>query len=144
MVKMMEAKIKKTSKGDMHYSVGAIIKKDGKYLLMDRKKKPFGFACLAGHVDEGETPEQTLIREVKEESDLDVENSELIAEETHEWGECSHGVKIHHWYIYEVDFSGKIKRNHESKSMGWYSIEEIKKLKLEPAWEHWFKKLKII
>ena len=38
----------------MHYSVGALIKKDGKYLLIDRVKPPLGFAGIAGHIDEGE------------------------------------------------------------------------------------------
>lgn len=141
---MTELEIKKTEKGDMHFSVGAIIKKDGKFLLMDRKKPPFGFACIAGHVDKGETPEQSLTREVKEECNLDVKNSKLLIEDIHHFGECSYGINIHHWYVYEIEYSGEVKRNHESKSMEWYTQEEIKHLKLEPAWERLFKKLKII
>ena len=39
----------------MHYSVGALIKKEDKYLLIDRVKPPLGFAGLAGHIDEGES-----------------------------------------------------------------------------------------
>ena len=49
----------------MHYSVGAIIKKDDKYLLLDRVKPPFGFASVAGHIDEGEDEITTLKREIK-------------------------------------------------------------------------------
>ena len=65
----------------LHYSVGAIIKKDGKYLLIDRVFPPFGLAGLAGHIDEGESPEQTIVREVEEESGLKVLKSKLLFEE---------------------------------------------------------------
>jgi ADP-ribose pyrophosphatase YjhB (NUDIX family) len=56
----------------MHYSVGALIQKDGKYLLIDREIKPYGYAGPAGHIDEGETKEQALVREVKEETGLGI------------------------------------------------------------------------
>jgi 8-oxo-dGTP pyrophosphatase MutT (NUDIX family) len=129
----------------MHYSVGALIKKDGKYLLIDRVQPPFGFAGIAGHIDEGENPEQALKREVEEESGLKIEKYKLLFEEELDWNWCSKGVGIHYWYLYECDVSGKIKENYtETKSIGWYSAEEIKKLKLEPVWEYWFKKIKII
>ncbi len=51
------------SKGaQMHFSVGAVIEVGGKYLLIDRDMEPFGFAGIAGHIDEGETPEEALFR----------------------------------------------------------------------------------
>ena len=54
----------------MHYSVGAIIERDGKYLLTNRMKPPPGYASLSGHIDEGENPDVALLREVMEESGL--------------------------------------------------------------------------
>ena len=49
------------SKGNpMHFSVGAVIESGGKYLLIDRDMEPLGFAGIAGHVDEGETPEKAF------------------------------------------------------------------------------------
>lgn len=57
------------SRGElMHFSVGAVIEVGGKYVLIDRDMEPFGFAGLAGHIDEGETPEEALFRKVGEES----------------------------------------------------------------------------
>ncbi|MCD4666189.1 NUDIX hydrolase [archaeon] len=143
---MPKPKLGKSKDGrDMHYSVGALIKKDNKFLLIDRKKPPLGFACLAGHVDENETPEKTLIREVEEESGLKVTNYKLIFEEELSWNWCNFGIQTHYWYVFECEFSGNIVKDEvESKSIGWYTQEEIKKLKLEPSWEYWFKKLKII
>ena len=43
-----------------------MIKQDGKYLLIDRKNFPFGFAGPAGHIEGSETPEVAIAREVKE------------------------------------------------------------------------------
>lgn len=142
----MTAKIGRSSKGGkMHYSVGAIIKKGNKYLLIDRRQYPLGFAGIAGHVDEGETPGQALIREVKEESGLDVKNFKLIHEEEVEWNKCIHKVRGHYWYLFECDVKGKPKRyKKEEKSIGWYSKKDIEKLELEHVWQYWFKKLGII
>lgn len=129
----------------IHYSVGAVIKQDGKFLLIDRKKPPFGFAGLAGHVDEGETPEQALHREVREESGLIVVAYKLLYEEFIGWNYCSKGVTGHYWHLYECTVKGKQQENvKETKSIGHYTLQDLKSLTLEPVWEYWFKKLKII
>ena len=136
----------KSKKGNlMHYSVGALIKRGNKYLLIDRAQPPFGFAGIAGHIDKEETPKQALLREVEEESKLKIEKHELVFKEELDWNWCSKGVKVHFWYLFDCEVSGKTKENYrETKFIGWYSVDEIKKLKLEPVWEYWFKKLKII
>lgn len=133
----------------MHYSSAALIERDGKYLLIDRNIPPYGFAAPAGHIDEGETPEQALVREVEEETGLKVTSHELIAEEELDWNLCSRGVKAHYWYLFACKVSGELRLNSdEAKSIGWYSADEIKKFKskkrLEPVWEYWFEKLGII
>ena len=128
----------------MHYSVGAIIKIDGKYLLIDRAKTPFGFACPAGHIDEGETPEESLKREVEEETGLKIVNFKLLFE-AESRGLCDRGIGLHYWYVYECETKGKITLELSgAKSIGLYTQEEMSKLKFEPAWVDWFKRLKII
>jgi NADH pyrophosphatase NudC (nudix superfamily) len=113
--------------------------------LADRKIKPFGFAGLAGHIDEGETPEEALSREVFEESGLKVKSCSLLFEEEVDWNWCSVGVKSHYWYVYQCEVEGEVKHNpDELKSSGWYTVEEIKKLELEPVWKYWFEKLGIL
>jgi len=128
-----------------HYSVGAIIKRNGKYLLIDRVNPPLGFAALAGHVDEGESEDDALVREVLEESGLTVLGHRLLGEEEIPRVICVYGVPLHHWYVYECEVSGEIKKEDaEAKSIGWYSRSEMKKLIFEPSWDYWFKKLGII
>ncbi len=132
-------------KKEMHYSVGALIKKDGKYLLIDRAKPPFGFAGLAGHIDEGETKTEALFREVKEESGLKVEKYQLLFKEELDWNTCNKRIGVHYWHLFKCEASGEIRKySSEEKSIGWYTKEQIVDLKLEPVWEYWFRKLGIL
>jgi 8-oxo-dGTP pyrophosphatase MutT (NUDIX family) len=129
----------------MHSSVGALIERDGKYLLIERAVPPLGFAGVAGHVDEGEDERQAVVREVKEEVGFDVRDPKLLFEEELDGNWCSKGVTSHYWYLFHCPVSGDLVRSmRETKSAGWYSKEEIKKMTLEPAWEYWFKKLEVI
>lgn len=129
----------------MHFSVGALIERDGKYLLIERAAPPFGFAGVAGHVDEGEDEQHAVIREVKEEVGLDVGDPKLLFKEELDWNWCSKGATSHYWYLFDCPVSGDMERSErETKSADWYSKEEIKKMILEPAWEYWFRKLGIV
>jgi len=143
---MSTPKLGKSKKGNlMHFSVGAVIRKDGKYLLIDRVKTPFGLAGPAGHVDIDEEPERALLREIEEETGLKVTSKTLLFEEELDWNQCSKGVGIHHWYLYECEVSGSLNKNEqEAKSIDWYTVEEIRELELEQVWNYWFTKLDII
>jgi len=146
----MEPKLTYSSSGEkIHYSVGAIVTNDeGKYLLIDRLKQPFGFACPAGHVDEGEHPVTAIMREVEEETGLIPWRIESISLEgfTDAPNEaCSRGVKNHVWDLYYVRGTGElIFKADEVKSIGWYSIEQIRELPMESVWKYWFTKLNIL
>jgi ADP-ribose pyrophosphatase YjhB (NUDIX family) len=129
----------------MHYTVGAVIKKNGKYLLIERRFFPYGFAGVAGHVDYGENPARTVVKEVREESGLKVTKHKLIIEKEVPGNRCIMGISVHYWYIFDCKVTGKIKGNlFETKSVKFYSVDEIKKLKLEKIWRYWMTKLKII
>ncbi len=140
---MGEPKVGKSKNGEvMHYSVGAIIYRDGKFLLVDRLKPPLGWAAVAGHIDEGEGPEEALQREIFEESGLEMVFRELIFEEEVDENACSRGVGVHYWYVYKVGVKGEPVFNpNEAKAMGWFTKEEIEKLSLETVWRYWLGKL---
>lgn len=139
-------KIGKSSDGkEMHYSAGIIVECNGKYLMMDRKNFPFGFAAPAGHVDEGETPKEAAKRETLEETGIKLENLEFVHGEEVPWNICASGA-MHHWYVYKAKVPSEdfVFNDKEAKSMDWYNKEEIKNLDLEPIWKYWFEKFKII
>jgi 8-oxo-dGTP diphosphatase len=62
------------------FACDGILIEDGKILLIKRAAEPFKgeWALPGGRIDEGETAEQCLIREMKEETDLEVEPIKLI------------------------------------------------------------------
>jgi len=129
----------------MHVSVGALIVRDGKYLMIDRVNVPRGFAGLAGHVDEGEEPLAAIMREVREESGLTPTNCQLLAEEEVRNNVCSQGVPVHYWYVYSCEIAGEpVLDPKEARSIGWYSKAQLRELPLEPVWSHWFRVLNIL
>jgi 8-oxo-dGTP pyrophosphatase MutT (NUDIX family) len=129
----------------MHYSVGAFIENDGKYLLIERAKPPPGFAGPAGHQDEGESPIEAVVREVFEETGYALENVNLLWEEEVPGNYCSKGVQTHYWYVFEGRVSGNPHRNlGETKSLDWYTNEELALLPLEDVWRRWFRKRGIL
>lgn len=144
---MSEPKLRYTgNQQPVHYSVGAFIRnEEGMYLLIDRLKKPFGFACPAGHVDEDESDLIAILREFQEETGLKLIGIKQInlgdycdaPQET-----CSRGISHHIWSLYEIEAKGDfIFKADEVKSIGWYTIEQIKELQLESIWYYWFNKL---
>jgi ADP-ribose pyrophosphatase YjhB (NUDIX family) len=128
----------------MHRSVAAVIRKDGKILMIDRVNFPFGWACPSGHIEENEDPEEALKREVNEEVAINVKKYKLILHEFIEWNECKRGVRGHDFFVYEVtEWEGDEKINFESKGMKWIGKDEIGGIKLEEVWEYFIKKLNL-
>lgn len=146
-------------------SVGMLIRHNGKLLLIERRKPPFGFAPPAGHVDNKGSFENAVYEEVREEVGLTPIKIKLIAEGRKD-NPCRREGTWHYWKIYEVQTAGEIRRSKdETKQAGWFSVNQIKSLAkktkdylagkiskdewqkspgIEPVWLEWFEKLKII
>lgn len=106
-------------------SVNCIIEKDGKILLVQEAKgKITGkWSVPGGKVNEGESFEEAMKREVKEETNLDVldmEKISIIQEEP------NHTVK----HILKVKTEGDVKpQEDEILDARWFSLDEIQKMK---------------
>ena len=97
--------------------VDGICIRDKKILLLKRANNPFrGFwHIVGGQVEDNETLKEAIIREFKEETNLDIEVGEIIAgrlEESFDQIKIIVAFKI-------TSTNGKIKLNSESKEFRW-------------------------
>lgn len=128
-----------------HYSVGTLIKRKNKYLLFSRRKLPFGYTVIAGHLEKGEDPIGAVKRETREESGLTATGLKLIFEGDIEGDLCSKGAPIHHWKLYSCEIEGRVKTSSEAiKKPAWFTKEEIGRLSLTYATKYLFENLGII
>ncbi len=114
------------------FTVRGLVEKDGKYLLLQRSKSARGemgyWELPGGGHDFGESPKETLKREVMEETGIEVEvlkpfsvwdykrpNVQII------------GISLHCRYI-----AGEIVLSDEHVAYKWLSLEEIKAKKIFP------------
>ncbi|MCX8016136.1 MAG: NUDIX hydrolase [Patescibacteria group bacterium] len=131
-------------------SVGVVIEKGGKFLLIDRKRFPFYWAGVAGHIESRETPKNAAIKEAREEVGLKVRKLKLLIKKRKFYkNHCRRGSKSHYWWVFKAGFTGSVRvRKEEVKRYRWFTPEEIKKLaeseKLEPVWIKIFKIIKVL
>lgn len=130
----------------IHFSVGALIRRGDGILLFDRVRPPYGFAGPAGHMDKDESAETAVIREVYEETGLQVVSTKLLFNEFLPDDVCRHGVIGHQWCLFEVVTSGTLTPDPvEARTMGFYNPKTDEwPRQFEPNWLHWFRKLSIM
>ena len=101
-------------------------KKTGQVLILDKVKK-YGWEGLTfpgGKVEYGESFEDSVIREAKEETNLDIKNPKLVGIITWITDE-SKDVGL----IYETsDFEGELIEENREGKLSWMDYEEFKKI----------------
>ncbi len=94
--------------------IAAIIKKDNKYLIGRRgpKEKSTGlWEFPGGKIKDGETHEECLIRELKEELNIDAEIGELYSEYVYKYPHIAYKL-----YFYSVNnYKGELEYNAHDK-----------------------------
>jgi 8-oxo-dGTP diphosphatase len=103
-----------------------IIAKDDKILMVQRAQTPLlDYWCLpGGYIDYGEQPSDAIIRETKEETNLEVEIDQLVGVYTIDNDPRGFNIDI----IYSGRFvAGSIAPNDEVKSCGYFSIDDLPK-----------------
>lgn len=142
-----------------HFTASAIIIDKGKVLLVDHKKLGV-WIYPGGHVEDNETPDQTIIREVKEETGLNVE---IICQKDESLSD--YNVDVSSLYIpYAIlcELIGKdhyhndmiylckiIDKDHkrmkydpkESDGIGFFGIDDLDNIKLFPNFKLLLKKV---
>ena len=111
--------------------VGALIEKDGKYLVAQRKlDDTFGglWEFPGGCVEDGETMEEALRRELKEELDLEIEAGALFLTLTDEIPTLK--INVH---LFESRIIKGEPKTLECQDVRWVSFDELKALDLAPA-----------
>lgn len=125
-------------------TAAAIIEQNGKILLVKRGTEPFRgyWAIPGGHVDFGETAEQAVAREAKEETGLDIKPRFFRY-----FDEIFEDVNFHAVVLVFscTTFSGKTEFDgKEIADLKWFSYEQIKCLKMaflhKEILEEWMKR----
>ena len=112
--------------------VGAIIKDGDRYLVGQRaaKKAQGGlWEFMGGKIEPGETPEQALARECREELALEIENEHIIDSVVHEYPEKTIRLTL----ISCSPKSGSIPKALEHQQIRWVTRAEMDTMDFAPA-----------
>ena len=118
--------------GKQAFTTLCYVEKDGKYLMLHRTKKEKDinkdkYIGIGGHIEHGETPNECIIREAREETGLRLINPRLRGLLTFVIDDMDE-----YTFLYTcTDFEGTLKECDEG-DLEWISKEKIKDL---PLWE---------
>lgn len=91
-----------------------LYKEDHSFLVIDRLKKDWpGINFPGGRVEANESVEESVIREMKEETGLDVHSLEFVT--YYEWNMIEEGVRHLCLLFRSKDFDGTLKSSSEGK-----------------------------
>lgn len=121
-----------------------IVIKDSFVLLMERKSDDqHYFVFPGGGVEEGETPEQAVVRELEEETSLTVELNRLLYKITYDQQRPERNTQLFYLCSYvsgePVLHSDSIEQQKMNEGNGvyipqWVPLDKIKSLTLYPFW----------
>jgi len=124
--------------------VGAVLICDGKILLEKRKYEPGKgkWSIPGGLVELGENVEQSVIREVKEETGLEVEKPEHIDVVDNVVRDENGEVKYHFVIIdYFVKLKGgTLEARSDAEELRWVSLDEVEKYDLTKTFRAFFER----
>ena len=125
-----------------HLGVYGVIIVDNKILLVRKSRGAYiGKLDLpGGSIEHGETPVETLRREIKEETNLDIEKYSILCADSVlvDWKDNGVDLNMHHigiMYDVEVGDNSKIKQDSDGlDSLGadWYNISDLEEDEISP------------
>jgi len=127
----------KTDGVDDHFCVGVLVlNSKEKKIFVGHHIKSDHWMGAGGHMEAGESPLQTVVRECKEELGLNVTKATLF-DLTHFDDVNREGCAQHYDFFYKVELSSTpdFKFDHgEFHEAGWYTFDEVLKKKLLPKY----------
>ena len=103
-------------------AVTAYLYKEGRFLFLLRNNEPKVWAPPGGHLHKNEEPMAGMKREIKEETNLDVE---IIAPVSTWFGEWN-GSKLLSIDYYVKPVGGELKLSYEHSNYKWVTVNELK------------------
>lgn len=110
--------------------VAAIIRKDGKVLATQRGYGEFkdSWEFPGGKIEPGETPEQSIVREIKEELDADIRVDSHLVDVSHDYDSFHLEMQC---FVCELEHSGVTLLEHEAAA--WLDFEGLYSVDWLPA-----------
>lgn len=111
--------------------VAAIIESEGRYLIARRSpgKHLEGFwEFPGGKIEDGETPEESLRREMREEFDVHADVGNYLGDNVHDYGS-----KVIRLLAYEVSVTGDLLQSTDHDCIEWATLEEMRNYHLAEA-----------
>lgn len=105
-----------------------IDEKNQKVLVQERKKSWIGIAFPGGHVEKGEALIPSTIREIKEETGLDISNLKLCG--IKDWFEPKKNRRYMVFLYSTTTFSGELINETDEGKVFWQNINQLTDLKL--------------
>jgi nucleoside triphosphatase len=115
-------------------TVGALIfNTENKILLVRSHKWRDKYVIPGGHIELGETNLKALIREIKEETGLDIYDIEYIGFQEFIYDEAFWKMRHYIFFDYACKTDGtKVELNSESEEYVWVTLEEANNFDVEP------------
>jgi len=124
--------------------VGAVIIQDGRILLEKRKNEPGKgkWSIPGGLVELGESVEQTVVREVEEETGLEVEKPEHIDVVDNVVRDDNDEIRYHFVIIdYFVKLKGgTLKAASDAEELKWVALDDVEKYDLTKTFREFFQR----
>src|SRR3989344_5144758 len=109
-------------------SVGVVIKKDAKFVVILRKNYPVSYAFVAGHLD-GDAPRQAAMKEAIEEVNVNVDSLKHLLSETYQNSCKRDGGGFHEWSVWEaVKWHGEVAAGSDAKEVYIFSPRKVSAL----------------
>lgn len=108
----------------------AIIRKDDTILICQRAKDDDAglmWEFPGGKLEEGETPEQCIVREIKEELELDIKVNGIFAESEY------HFNRPVHFTFFEAEITGGIMKCNDHEAALWAPVNTLRNYEFLPA-----------